>query len=88
MREGEELVVQPFQRLIGEDQLMGYPYDGFYASMDTFKDKQHLDDLYARGSAPWEVWKSQERTVARPSASATAKPKATAVARAVKRRHA
>jgi len=26
--------------------------------MDTFKDKQHLDDLYARGAAPWEVWKT------------------------------
>jgi glucose-1-phosphate cytidylyltransferase len=27
-------------------------------SMDTFKDKQQLDDLYNRGNAPWEVWKS------------------------------
>jgi len=26
--------------------------------MDTFKDKQQLDDLYARGDAPWVVWKS------------------------------
>jgi hypothetical protein len=25
--------------------------------MDTFKDKQLLDDLYTRGNAPWEVWK-------------------------------
>jgi glucose-1-phosphate cytidylyltransferase len=55
---GEELVVEPFERLIQKDQLMGYPYEGFYASMDTFKDKQHLDQLYARGNAPWEVWKS------------------------------
>jgi glucose-1-phosphate cytidylyltransferase len=59
IKEGEELVVQPFERLIGQNQLMGYPYEGFYASMDTFKDKQHLDDLYARGNAPWEVWKSK-----------------------------
>ena len=29
-------------------------------SMDTFKDKQQLDDLYNRGNAPWEVWKSAE----------------------------
>lgn len=58
MRDGEELVQEPFQRLIQEQQLMGYPYDGFFACMDTFKDKQQLDDLYARGSAPWEMWKT------------------------------
>ena len=58
IRDGEELVVEPFQRLIAERRLMAYPYDGFFASMDTFKDKQRLDDLYARGDAPWVVWKS------------------------------
>lgn len=55
---GEELVHEPFQRLIAKRQLMAYPYDGFFASMDTFKDKQHLDELYAAGKAPWEVWRS------------------------------
>jgi glucose-1-phosphate cytidylyltransferase len=58
MRDGEELVLEPFQRLIQEKQLMGYHYDGFFATMDTFKDKQQLDDMYAKGSAPWELWKS------------------------------
>jgi glucose-1-phosphate cytidylyltransferase len=58
IRDGEELVQEPFQRLIQEEQLMGYEFDGFYASMDTFKDKQQLDDVYARGNAPWVVWKS------------------------------
>ena len=57
MKEGEELVEQPFQRLIEKQELVSYPYDGFWACMDTFKEKQHLDDLYTRGSAPWEVWK-------------------------------
>jgi glucose-1-phosphate cytidylyltransferase len=57
MREGEELVEQPFQRLIEKQELVTYPYDGFWACMDTFKEKQHLDDLYTRGAAPWEVWK-------------------------------
>ena len=56
MRAGEELVEEPFQRLIAADQLLAYPYEGFVASMDTFKDKQHFDELYAKGSAPWEVW--------------------------------
>jgi glucose-1-phosphate cytidylyltransferase len=57
MRDGEELVEQPFQRLVDAGLLRAYPHNGFFASMDTFKDKQHLDDLYARGAAPWEVWK-------------------------------
>jgi glucose-1-phosphate cytidylyltransferase len=53
---GEELVEEPFQRLIAADQLLAYPYNGFTASMDTFKDKQHFDELYSKGKAPWEVW--------------------------------
>ena len=47
---------EPFRRLIDEEQLTAYQYDGFWACMDTFKDKQHLDDLYAKGNAPWQVW--------------------------------
>ena len=57
IRDKEELVEEPFQRLVEEKQLIGYPYDGFWKSMDTFKDKQHLESLYASGNAPWEVWK-------------------------------
>ncbi len=51
----EELVNEPFQRLVEEQQLIGYPYDGFWACMDTFKDKQHLEEL-DHGAAPWKVW--------------------------------
>jgi glucose-1-phosphate cytidylyltransferase len=58
MRDGEELVREPFQRLIQKQQLLAYRYNGFWASMDTFKDKQQFDDLYSRGNAPWEVWKT------------------------------
>ena len=29
--------------------------------MDTFKEKQTLDEMYARGEAPWEVWKSGQK---------------------------
>lgn len=56
IRSGEELVQEPFQRLIKERQLVGYKYDGFWAAMDTFKDKQVLDEIYSQGNAPWEVW--------------------------------
>jgi len=58
LRQGEELVIEPFQRLIRRSHLIAYNYDGFWKSMDTFKDKQHLEDLYTRGRAPWEVWKA------------------------------
>jgi glucose-1-phosphate cytidylyltransferase len=53
--EKEELVCEPFQRLTEEKQLIGYPYDGFWLSMDTFKDKQRLEELDETG-APWKVW--------------------------------
>ena len=59
IRPGEELVHEPFQRLIAEKQLLGYVYDGFWKSMDTFKEKQELDDLYGKGIAPWQLWKRQ-----------------------------
>ncbi len=58
IHEKEELVSEPFHRLIDERQLVGYEYDGFWASMDTFKDRQHLENILASGVAPWEVWKT------------------------------
>ena len=57
LREGEDLVVEPFERLIADRQLVSYPYHGFWRSMDTFKDKQHLEDLLTQDHAPWQVWK-------------------------------
>jgi NDP-sugar pyrophosphorylase family protein len=62
MRPGEELVQEPFGRLIQADELLAYEHDGFTASMDTFKDKQHFDELYAKGKAPWEVWRRDMRS--------------------------
>ena len=61
MRDGEELVNEPFQRLLAQDQLLAYRYDGFWQAMDTFKDRQKLEELYSSGSAPWELWKNTER---------------------------
>ena len=61
IRPGEELVQEPFQRLAAAGKLISYPYDGFWACMDTFKEKQLLEDLYTRGQVPWEVWKANHR---------------------------
>src|ERR1700736_330849 len=52
LREGEELVVEPFQRLVRRGELTAYQYDGFWQSMDTFKDRQQLEEIHARGNAP------------------------------------
>lgn len=53
MEEGDELVEKPFERLIAANRLAAYRYDGFWVSMDTFKERQELEELYARGEAPW-----------------------------------
>jgi glucose-1-phosphate cytidylyltransferase len=57
VKNGEELVEEPFRRLIKEEQLIGYRYENFWC-MDTFKEHQELTDMYNSGNAPWEVWKS------------------------------
>lgn len=55
--EGEELVEQPFHRLIERRSLYAYRYRGFWRAMDTFKDKITFDRMEARGECPWMVWK-------------------------------
>lgn len=54
---GDELVDQPFARLIAERQVIAVPYDGFWRQMDTFKDKVTLDEIAASGKPPWQVWR-------------------------------
>lgn len=56
MEYGDELVDQPFDRLIEKKKLISWEHKGFWASMDTFKDKRTLDDIHDKGHAPWEVW--------------------------------
>ena len=58
MEWGDELVNEPFQRLIEKGKLISWEHKGFWASMDTYKDKQKLDEAYSKGNAPWEVWRS------------------------------
>jgi glucose-1-phosphate cytidylyltransferase len=56
IEDGDELVIEPFQRLIAKRQLITYPYEGFWAPMDTLRDRQQLESLFERGRAPWAVW--------------------------------
>jgi glucose-1-phosphate cytidylyltransferase len=67
---GEELVRQPFLRLIEKQALLTYKCSGFWQCMDTFKDKQALEELN-QGSAPWKVWRKAP-DVTRPTLAAPA----------------
>ncbi len=53
----EDLVQEPFQRLIRERELVTLRHEGFWACMDTFKERQQLEDLWSKGAAPWQVWR-------------------------------
>lgn len=55
MKEGEELVLEPFRRLIDADQLMAYKYEGFWRAMDTLRDRQVLEEMVEQGHMPWRV---------------------------------
>jgi glucose-1-phosphate cytidylyltransferase len=58
IEDGNELVEQPFARLIEKRLLAIYRHSGFWRAMDTFKDKITLDRMEAKGDCPWMVWKS------------------------------
>lgn len=57
LEEGDELVEQPFQRLIAQRKLAVYRHRGFWQAMDTFKDKITYDRMEGRNDCPWMVWK-------------------------------
>lgn len=57
IKDGEELVESPFQRLIKEKKLRSFHHDGFWQPMDTFKDKITFDRMEGREDCPWKVWK-------------------------------
>jgi glucose-1-phosphate cytidylyltransferase len=54
--ENEELVEEPFQRLIAAGELLSQKHDGFWKAMDTFKDKAHFEQMVRARETPWQVW--------------------------------
>lgn len=58
LHEREDLVMEPFQRLMNERRLLAYRYEGFWAPMDTLKDKTNLDSMVENGNTPWRVWEN------------------------------
>jgi glucose-1-phosphate cytidylyltransferase len=53
IQDGEELVLEPFNRLIKSGNLMAYKYEGFWRAMDTLRDRQVLEEMVERGETPW-----------------------------------
>jgi glucose-1-phosphate cytidylyltransferase len=55
---GDEMSFEldPLSELVSDRQLSAYRHDGFWAAMDTLRDKNILEGLWADGSAPWKVW--------------------------------
>jgi glucose-1-phosphate cytidylyltransferase len=48
---------EPLSRLAAQGELMAYEHSGFWQPMDTLRDKNHLEELWQNGKAPWKVWK-------------------------------
>lgn len=46
----------PLKRLAEGGELVAYPHDGFWQPMDTLREKNHLEDLWMKGGAPWKIW--------------------------------
>jgi glucose-1-phosphate cytidylyltransferase len=69
---GDELVRRPFQRLIERGALLAHKCTGFWQCMDTFKDKQCLEELN-QGTAPWKLWNHTSAVVSNVSATIPAR---------------
>jgi glucose-1-phosphate cytidylyltransferase len=47
---------QPLEALASSNELQAYTHNGFWQPMDTLRDKQNLEELWASGNAPWKAW--------------------------------
>jgi glucose-1-phosphate cytidylyltransferase len=56
IRPREDMVEEPFRRLAERGELLALRHDGFWAPMDTLKDKQWLETMHENGDAPWALW--------------------------------
>ncbi len=57
--EGDDLVMDGFVRAAADGKLRATPYDGFWAPMDTLKERTALEEQYRSGASPWAVWRER-----------------------------
>lgn len=57
--EGDKTVFEkePFEKLVANNQIDAYKHDGFWQCMDTMRDKEKLEGMWATNKAPWKLWK-------------------------------
>ena len=46
----------PLKKLAADGQMMAFEHNGFWQPMDTLRDKNHLEQLWESGKAPWKIW--------------------------------
>lgn len=61
LSEGEDLVMDGCVRAAKDGRFRAVRYDGFWAPMDTLKERSHLEELYRTGESPWAVWDGTDR---------------------------
>jgi glucose-1-phosphate cytidylyltransferase len=47
---------EPLERLAHDGQLMAYRHEGFFVTMDTYREYRELNTIWDTGRAPWKVW--------------------------------
>jgi glucose-1-phosphate cytidylyltransferase len=52
---------EPLEQLAQRGELAAFRHDGFWQPMDTLRDKNHLEELWATGAAPWKTWSETPR---------------------------
>ena len=50
---------EPLENLSRDGELAAFRHTGFWQPMDTLRDKNFLEDLWQKGTAPWHVWNRQ-----------------------------
>ncbi|HET7304447.1 MAG TPA: sugar phosphate nucleotidyltransferase [Segeticoccus sp.] len=66
LHEGEDLVMDGCRRAAAAGRLVATPYDGFWAPMDTLKERTALEELHQSGRSPWALWCNRpDRSAAR-----------------------
>jgi glucose-1-phosphate cytidylyltransferase len=55
---GDDCILErePLETLAAEGQLMAFRHDGYFYAMDTYREYEHLNEVWKSGSAPWKVW--------------------------------
>ena len=66
LNEGEDLVMDACIRAAKAGRMRAAQYDGFWAPMDTLKERSALEDQYRRGNSPWALWRERPVDLGRP----------------------